>query len=707
MVKDAFIRAAREGRFVVRAPTLALIASSALLLSGCSTVQVATTTQTPGGATPNKTLSGKVHGGQQPVAGASVYLFAAGTGGNGNGSISLLTTGAGKDTFNNYYVTTASDGTFSITGDYTCTSPSAQTYIYSIGGNSGGGPNPAIGMMAAVGTCSSLKSTTYVVVDEVSTVATAYALAGYATDPTHISSSSSTPALTGVANAFAAVPNLEALGTGLALATTPAGNGTAPQSEINTLADILAGCVNSTGSGSTGCATLFSNAMNGSTAPTDTATAAVNIAHNPGANIGNLYALQTASAPFQPTLSAAPNDFTVAVSYTGGGLNEPVPVAIDASGNVWLGNTNTGANSVSEFSPAGAPISGASGYTGGGIVDPYSIAVDSSGNVWTGNVTPDTLSELSNTGTPISGSSGYTGGHLNAPYAIALDSFGNVWVVNNVGQSLSEFSSSGSPITVSSAYTGGGLNDPVSLAVDGSGNVWVTDSVLGGALSEFNSSGSPISSSAGYTGGGLNDPWGVAIDASNNVWATNQNSGANSVSKFNSSGSAISGSSGYTGGGLNVPEGIAIDGAGNIWVANRGSDNVTPPYPPSSISEFNSSGTAISPSTGYQAGLNLSLRVAIDGSGNVWTSNAALNSVTEFVGAAAPVVTPIVANLPTGSSGSPGITNILPNPAAVGTSVTITGTNLARHKAEVRSHLTELRPRRRAGARRALRLLCR
>jgi len=221
MVKDAFIRAAREGRFVVRAPTLALIASSALLLSGCSTVQVATTTQTPGGATPNKTLSGKVHGGQQPVAGASVYLFAAGTGGNGNGSISLLTTGAGKDTFNNYYVTTASDGTFSITGDYTCTSPSAQTYIYSIGGNSGGGPNPAIGMMAAVGTCSSLKSTTYVVVDEVSTVATAYALAGYATDPTHISSSSSTPALTGVANAFAAVPNLEALGTGLALATTP------------------------------------------------------------------------------------------------------------------------------------------------------------------------------------------------------------------------------------------------------------------------------------------------------------------------------------------------------------------------------------------------------------------------------------------------------------------------------------------------------
>ena len=659
----------------MRVPTLALFASSALLLSGCSPVPVATTTQTPGGATAGITLRGKVHGGQQPVVGASVYLFAAATGGNGNGSISLLTTGAGKDTSNNYYVTTASDGTFTISGDYTCTSPGAQTYLYSIGGNSGGGPNPAIGLMAAVGTCSSLKSTTYVVMDEVSTVATAFALAGYATDPTHISSSNTAPAVTGVANAFAAVTNLESLVTGLALATTPAGNGTVPQSEINTLADILAGCVNSTGSGSTGCSTLFSNAMNGSTAPTDTATAALNIAHNPGANIGNLYALQTASAPFQPALSAAPNDFTVAVSYTGAGMNEPVPVAIDASGNVWVGNTATGANSVSKLSPLGAPISGASGYTGAGIVDPYSIAIDSSGNVWTGNVTPDTLSEISNTGTPISGTSGYTGGHLNAPYAIAFDSLGNAWVVNNVGQSLSEFSSSGTPITTSSAYTGGGLNDPVSLAIDASGNVWVSDSITLGSLSEFSSTGTPITTSAGYTGGGLNDPWGVAIDASGNVWVVNSGTGANSISELNSSGTPISGTSGYTGGGLNIPEGIAIDGAGNVWVANRASTQTSPPYPDSSISEFNSAGTAISPSTGYQAGLNVSLRVAIDSSGNVWVPNATLNSVTEFVGAAAPVVTPIVANLPTGSSSTPSITNILPNPAAVGTSVTIAGTN--------------------------------
>ena len=86
--------------------------------------------------------------------------------------------------------------------------------------------------------------------NEVSTIATAYAIAGYATDATHVSSSGSTLAATGIANAFASVTNLETLNTGVALATTPVangGNGTVPQSEINTLANILASCVNSSG----------------------------------------------------------------------------------------------------------------------------------------------------------------------------------------------------------------------------------------------------------------------------------------------------------------------------------------------------------------------------------------------------------------------------------------------------------------------------
>ncbi len=626
------------------------IVSCALVLSGCGGNAAFNTLPTPG-STQGAKITGRVHGGQSPIQGAHVYLLAVnntGYGGPGiassgtNQSASLLTSGTGSDSLG-FYVTTDANGDFSISNDYSCPSAYAYPYLYSVGGNSGAGDNSAITLVGPVSGCNSSQ---YVIVNEVSTVVVAYAFAGFASSPLNVSSSNTTLAATGLENASNTITNLMNPMTGTAYAATPATNGTVPQAEIDTLANILAGCVNSSGSGSTACLTLFSNAMNGSTAPTDTATAALNIAHNPGANVSTLFGLATASAPFQPSLpTPAPNDFTIAVGYSGAGLNSPVPIAIDAAGNVWVGNTATGVNSVSEFSPVGAPITG-SPFSGGGIVDPYSIAIDKSGNVWTGNVTPNSLSELENNGTPVSTSAGYTLGGLNAPYDIAFDKLGHAWVVNNVGSSLSEFSSTGTPITGSPGDQGGGIsNDPVSLAIDASGNIWVTDSITLGALSEFNSSGMAVSGSSGDTGGGLNDPWGIAIDGSGNVWAVNSGTGANTISKFGSSGSAITGSSGYSGGGLDIPEGIAIDGAGNVWVVNRATNATSPPYPNSSVSEFNSSGTAISPSTGYQAGLNLALRIAVDGSGNVWVTNASLNTVTEFVGAGAPVVTPIVANL--------------------------------------------------------------
>jgi sugar lactone lactonase YvrE len=627
------------------------------LLAGCANAPV-TSNQTSTAQT--AALKGKVHGGQQPVAGASVYLFAAGTGGMGNGSVSLLTAGAGQDGSGNYYVTTAADGTFTITSDYTCPSGSTQTYIYAIGGNSGAGSNPAIGLMAALGACGSLTPSTFVEVNEVSTVATAYALAGYATDATHISSSNSTPAVTGVANAFAAVPNLETLGTGLALAATPAGNGTVPQSEIDTLANILAGCVNSTGSGSMACTTLFSNAMNGSTAPTETATAAINIAHNPGANVSTLYGLASASGPFQPTLSAAPNDFTLAVAYTGGGLNALYGIAVDASGNVWVANQN--GNSVSEFGPTGNAISGSSGYGSGHLSGPYALAIDGGGNVWVTNNSTTGISEFNSSGT-LNGSSPFSGGGIDTPVAMAVDAQGNVWTSNAGNSSLSKFNSSGVAQSGSSGYTGGGISSPNGAAIDNSGDVWVGNYASGGTtISEFSSSGTPISGSSGDSGGGLDLPTGVAIDGLGNVWIVN--SAGNSLSEFGANGVAISG---YTGGGLNSPIRLAIDSANNVWVTNLAGN---------SISEFSSSGAPITGSAGYKAsGLSEPFAIAIDGSGNVWTGPEFGTTLYEFVGAASPVVTPLVANLIAGASGSPGITNIQPNPAAVGTSVTITGTN--------------------------------
>ena len=60
-------------------------------------------------------------------------------------------------------------------------------------------------------------------------------------------------------------------------------------------------------------------------------------------------------------------------SYTGGGLNVPSSVAIDASSVVWL--SNSGSNTVSAFTPTGNPIA-ATGFAGAGIAAPVGLAIN-------------------------------------------------------------------------------------------------------------------------------------------------------------------------------------------------------------------------------------------------------------------------------------------------------------------------------------------
>jgi streptogramin lyase len=629
-----------KGTLVMRVLCAVLLSSCVLLLSGCTGMQVMTSNSS--GPVSGTTLHGRVHGGQNPVVGSHVYLFAlnnTGYGGPGipasstNASISLLTTGAGHDSLG-YYVTTDANGDFTITGDYTCPSAYAGGYIYAVGGDSGSGTNSAITLVAGVDPCD---TSDVIYVSEVSTIVSVYAYAGFISDPTHASTSGT--ALAGAALQIAGQSYSNMLGDdGLALATTPAGNGGVPQGKINTLANILAACVNSTGSTSTQCTTLFANATNNSVEPGDTATAAINIAHNPDPGstaIANLYGLQTPTSPFQPMRTTVPPDFTIAITYTGG-LYSPGLLAIDGSGNVWVANNGTNgasAYSIAELNPAGSVTSGSSGYIGGGLDKPFGIAIDKSGNVWVTNKSGNTISEFNSSGVHNSNSP-FSGGGLSAPWGISIDQSGHLWIANNSGNSISEFGSGGSPITGSGGIATGGLNDPLLTAIDVSGNVWVSNSNAD-SISEFNSSGAANGSSP-FTGGGVDLPGGIAIDASGDIWTANSN---NSLSQFNSSGSPISGSGGDTGGGLDTPLGIAVDGAGNVWVGNQAGN---------SISEFTSSGTAITGSLGYTAaGLDAPNLPAIDGAGNLWITNGAnnANSITEFVGVATPVVTPIVANL--------------------------------------------------------------
>lgn len=569
-------------------------------------------------------LRGGVHGGQQPVSGASIQLYAAGASGYGSAATALLAT----------EVTSGAGGSFTITGDYSCPSASSQVYLVASGGNPGlsaGTNNPALALMAALGPCGNLHPSTFVNIDEVTTVASVYALQQFMTAGGGANLGASSGNAQGLADAFATVNNLVDTANGTAPGPALPPFTTAPTSELNTLADLLATCVNS--SGSTGeCNSLFSDAMpSGGTAPTNTIDAILDIAQNPGNNVSALYNLINGTPPFQPTLGSAPNDWTVDISYTGGGIVEPVSLAIDGFGNIWLGNPAN--QSLSKFSPTGKALSPTAGFTGGGLFGaPFTIAIDGSGNVWTAGEGSNRLSEFSNSGAAISSSAGYTGGGLDTPTGIAIDGSGNIWIPNYSGPSLSEFSSNGTAISGSSGYTGGGLNTPVDVAVDSSGNLWVLnypDIGFGNSLSKFSNGGAAISGSSGYTGGGISSPNRIALDGLGNIWIANEE---NTLSEFSMSGLALSPSSGYTGGGLSGPRFLVIDGAGHVWLSNR-----------AGVSEFANDGTPISPSTGYTgAGISGPAGIAVDGSGNVWVANEFNNStLTEIVGAAAPLVTPL------------------------------------------------------------------
>ena len=103
--------------------------------------------------------------------------------------------------------------------------------------------------------------------------------------------------------------------------------------------------------------------------------------------------------------------------------------------------------------------------------------------------------------------------------------------------------------------------------------------------------------------------------------------------------------------GLTKPQYAVFDGAGNIWISNAVSSA-------GSIFGYSSAGVALSPSVGLAHTYKESYGIAVDRSGNIWVGNQAASSatvqgyVTEIVGGAVPVLTPISAGLPAAAGGT-------------------------------------------------------
>jgi len=508
----------------------------------------------------------------------------------------------------------------------------------------------------------------FVYLNEVSTVAAAYALAPFTSvtsttnDAVHIGTSSTN--LIGLQNAANNASNLYNIqgsvqgaggdgDTHIAFAFTPNGNGQVPQKLLDTLGNILANCVDSAntynaataagGTASTQCNTIFTNATsNGAstgTKPNDTATAAINIATHPSGApsnssfITNLYGSLSGNAPYQPVLSTQPNDFVVGIKYTGSMFTNPGECSGDNLGNMWC--ADVGANTLTKLSPLGVVLYS---FT---VPSPFHTMVDASNNVWAVSQNGAAVYEFTSAGVAVSGSPYTDGGAFSTPAGIANNGASITLVTNYGANNAIVITGSGTTATFMTATTTC-THYETTTAFDSAGYGWTS----GGNANQACRIASNGTLAATITG--LSTPSSVDIDSSGRAWIPNN--GNNTLAQITpTTTTPFYTLATFSGGGMSGPGGEGIDGLGNIWVAN-GTAYSGSIY---SVSEFTNAGAAITGAGGYQAGLLTYPRfVGMDISGDVWFSNYSGASVEELIGAAAPTVRPKALAVANGTLGT-------------------------------------------------------
>ena len=226
--------------------------------------------------------------------------------------------------------------------------------------------------------------------------------------------------------------------------------------------------------------------------------------------------------------------------------------------------------------------------------------------------------------------------------SVAVDANGNAWIPSTT---LVEANAAGGTLAsypVSDSVQGGGA------AIDGKSDVWFT-APEDNSIVEVGPSGNLISTASGATGGGLSVPSAIALDNAGGVWAINTHNNSlyygMSISKIAANGTPAAGSP-FDGGDLNIPYSLAVDGSGNVWVANTYAFEPSGSY--ISVIELKPGGSEAM-SISYGGGLNQNMgspqALALDSAGDVWMANGGSVTVTEFIGASTPVVTPLSANL--------------------------------------------------------------
>jgi len=284
-------------------------------------------------------------------------------------------------------------------------------------------------------------------------------------------------------------------------------------------------------------------------------------------------------------LTFAPRGTLGAAGTGAGQFVFPQGVALDASGNLFVADTNNHrAQKYTASTAAWTTLGGLAAGSGNGQFNaPYALTVDPSGTsqrVLVADMLNHRVQALTNALAYSSqfGSSGTGNGQFAFPQGVAVDDGGSVWVADTGNNRVQVFTSGGAYASqFGSSGTGNGQFSGLSgIAVAPDGSVWVADT-LNHRVQKFTSGGS-FTLAVGSYGNGLGQlfsPSDVATDSAGNVYVADTNN--HRVQVFDAGGAFLTAFGAYGSGPaqFNQPYGVAVDFAGSVYVADTRNHRVS------------------------------------------------------------------------------------------------------------------------------------
>ena len=256
-----------------------------------------------------------------------------------------------------------------------------------------------------------------------------------------------------------------------------------------------------------------------------------------------------------------------------GQFNEPVGVAVDNAGNVYVADKEN--HRIQKFTSDGVFLTkwGTPGTGDGQCNNPSGVAVDSAGNVYMADSDNHRVQKFTSDGVFLTkwGTQGSGDGQFRWPIGVAMDSTGNVYVADMGVKRVQKFTSDGVFLTKWGTFGNGDgqFQSPYGIAVDSAGNIYVADKG-NQRVQKFTSDGIFLTKwgTQGASDGQFNEPFGIAVDSAGDVYVADM--GNRRIQKFTSDGVFLTkwGTQGAGDGQFDNPSGVAVDSAGDVYVAD-------------------------------------------------------------------------------------------------------------------------------------------